>query len=434
MSFWQLIAAALCVLINVLDGFDILLMSVAAPAIGADLHLTTAEVGFVFSSGLAGMMVGALSLATAADRLGRRTIILLCLAINGAGMFLTGCSDGLAGLLLFRFITGLGVGGIMPTVNTAIAEIVNERGRSAAVVIQAAAYPLGGLIAALVWDPLIQGHTWHQVLRLACLPSIACFVLALLFLPETVPYLSRRQPVNALGRINATRRRFGQPAIAELPAKTDVAPAFVRPLFDRPLRRGFFAFSATAFLTQFSFYFFLSWLPVVMVSAMTLHGGPRLGTVLLNLGGVIGDFVFAALSLRRSVLRLTPNTMFIAFCFFAVLPMLSHTPILAGFAAFIAGASLYASMAGLYGIAPNVFPTLNRSSGTGLALSVGRLGGALSPSIGAALLGVPLVGAGPTLVIMAIPLFLSALVLRFFLPQVVPQAGTVIPHKFVEVE
>ncbi len=48
MSFWQLIAAALCVLINVLDGFDILLMSVAAPAIGADLHLTTAEVGFVF--------------------------------------------------------------------------------------------------------------------------------------------------------------------------------------------------------------------------------------------------------------------------------------------------------------------------------------------------------------------------------------------------
>lgn len=417
MSLWQFLAAAVCVLVNVLDGFDILIMSVAAPSIGADLGLSTAQIGLMFSSGLTGMMFGALLLAPLADHFGRRVMVLVCLAINIIGMFSTGLSQNLPELSFSRFVTGLGVGGMMPIVNTAIAEVVNERSRNMAVVIQAAAYPLGGLLAALIWAPMIQGHTWHQIIQAACLPSVLCFGLVLLLLPESLPFLLARRPANALQQINKTLRRFGQPTLGVLPpAAARRRASRVGIIFEKDVRRNVTALAAATFLTQFSFYFFLSWIPVVMSSALAAGNVQRSGPVLLNLGGIAGDFLFAGLTVWISVRRLTAATMLLAFMSIGALGLCLNRPVLTGSIAAIVGATLFASMAGIYSIAPRVFPTLNRAAGTGVAFSVGRLGGALSPWLGALALRAPGGSLETTLLVMAAPLVVAAVALGFLRP------------------
>jgi|SRR6185437_3715029 len=371
-----LLAPAICVFVNVIDGFDILLMSVAARSIGTALRLSTEQVGLVFSSGLTGMMVGAFLLAPLADRFGRRALMMLCLAIGTLGTVGTGASDGATELLIARFVTGLGIGGMMPIANTAIAEFVSARHRAIAVAVQAAAYPMGGLLAALVWPAAIANHPWNTIIGLASLPSLLCLVLVVFWLPESDAFLMERE------------RRKGSG-------------------FDAAARKNLIALAATLFLAQFSFYFFLSWIPVVLAGPLKAQGVSLSAAALLNLGGIAGDFTFAALTVRLAAFRLTLVVLLLAFVSCAALGAGTVPALVLVTLATLAGAALYAAMAGIYSVAPGAFPTLSRASGTGIAFSVGRLGGALSPWLGALLLQSPSVGVGSTLLLMAAPLALA---------------------------
>ena len=413
LSIWEFLAAATCVLVNLLDGFDILIMSVAAPSIGTSLGLSTQQIGLVFSSGLAGMMIGALLLSQLSDRLGRRTVIVACLIINIAGVFATGLSHTLGELMTFRFITGLGVGGMMPVVNTAIAEVVHASRRSLAVIVQCAAYPAGGLFAAVAWPMLIDDFSWRQIIQASCLPSIVCLTLVLLFLPETNPFLLSRRPPDALARVNRTLRRYKQPLLDSLPPPEVAGNVAVsmRAAFSGPLKRNLLALSLVTFLAQFSFYFFVSWLPAVMVSS--LPGFKASGAVLLNLGGIAGGLILAGLALLAPLRRLTSGTMYLGFISIAALAFCLNAGALTLSLAALVGAALFALMAGIYGIAPNVFPTSQRAGGLGVAFSVGRFGGVLSPYLGAMLMGVPNVSLQASLILMAAPLAAAGLALGF---------------------
>src|ERR1700704_4322669 len=95
MSLAQSLAAGLCVVINMMDGFDILAAGLTGPAVARDWSLRPTELGLLFSSGLAGMVIGALVLAPLADRLGRRRTVLLCLSLVTVGMAASAASPGL---------------------------------------------------------------------------------------------------------------------------------------------------------------------------------------------------------------------------------------------------------------------------------------------------------------------------------------------------
>ncbi len=416
-----------CVLVNVLDGFDILIMSVAAKAVGSGLSLSTPQLGLMFSSGLAGMMCGALLLAPLSDRFGRRSLILGCLAINAVGMFATGTAENLRELLLFRFVTGLGVGGMMPTVNTAIAEVVHPRRRELAVLIQCAAYPAGGVLATLLWAWLTPDRSWHEVLQLASIPSLVCIALVVAWLPETVPFLLASRPANALERINATLKRSGQPLLQALPPMDSSSnrSGALAALTGASLRN-LVSLALATFLAQFSFYFFVSWLPTILSSSATEQSAPWAGTILLNAGGIAGDFMLAALTLKVSLRRLASGIMVLAFgSGIAIASVLNEGALAVAVAAF-AGAALYAAMASLYAFAPTVFPTLARAAGTGIAFSVGRLGGALSPAVGAVLLSRPGLPLALALSLMAAPVLIAAFVIGFLRPSSTTQIPAII--------
>ena len=116
MTPFQLIAVTICLVINMVDGFDVLAISFAAPEIAREWSLPPTELGILFSAGLAGMVLGALLIGPLADRFGRRAVILVCLCVISIGMLASAAAQNLMQLVPLRVLTGLGVGGIPHTI------------------------------------------------------------------------------------------------------------------------------------------------------------------------------------------------------------------------------------------------------------------------------------------------------------------------------
>jgi len=118
----QIKAITICFIINMLDGFDVLAIAFAASGISAEWGIGAAEIGFMLSSGLIGMVFGSLFLAPFADRIGRRATILACLVVITIGMFGSAFSADMPQMIMSRFITGLGIGVMLASINTMVAE------------------------------------------------------------------------------------------------------------------------------------------------------------------------------------------------------------------------------------------------------------------------------------------------------------------------
>ena len=126
-SAQQVLVVGLCLLFNMLDGFDITAMAIVATAVSDELQLTADLLGYIFSFALAGMMIGAMFLAPVSDYLGRRTLIILSIALVGVSILLTANATTLAEFLLLRFVSGLGAGAMLACQATLAAEYSPEK-------------------------------------------------------------------------------------------------------------------------------------------------------------------------------------------------------------------------------------------------------------------------------------------------------------------
>lgn len=382
----QVLAIAVCTTINVVDGFDVLASAVTAFGIGGQWALQASEFGVLFSSGLAGMTAGALLLSPAADLWGRRTTVLLCLCITASGMLAAAGAVTFWGLILARVATGIGVGAMLPAINTVVAECASDRRRDLAVCVQAAGFPLGGVLGGVAVY-LASDSNWRWVYLAGSGLSIFLILVVLRWLPESVDFLLVRQPPGALAKVNDLLGRLDLPLIACLPAKP-AKPNAARSSAIRDLGLGPRAFTICAayFLLMFSFYFLASWTPKLLADyGFSTRAGVS-GSVFMSLGGVVGDLAFAVLTLVCPAQRL--GQLFLVSCFLAV-TLLATLPLQLGAlvpVAFLIGFLLFGSIASLYAIVPQLFPTRVRAGGTGLALGMGRIGATAGPYVGGLLI------------------------------------------------
>jgi len=377
----QVLAIAMCVLLNALDGFDVLAISFASPGIAADWGIDRAALGVVLSMELFGMAAGSFVLGPMADRVGRRPTALACLAVMALGMLGAAHAGTITLLALVRFFTGIGIGGMLACTNALVAEYANDRWRGAAVVIMAAGYPMGAIVGGAFASMLLVDGGWRDVFTFGAIVSGAMLVPLLLLVPESVGYLVNRHGDTALNRVNAALRGLGHGpirAIAAVPSGTRPRIALAG-LFEPDLRRTTVLLTLAYFTHVMTFYYILKWVPKIVVDmgyAPSSAGGVL---IFANVGGLIGALVLSALTLRVSLRAILAGV------------LLASTAMVAWFGrgqADLAGLSLAAAtagfftnagMVGFYALIASAFPTHARAGGTGFVIGIGRGGAALGP-------------------------------------------------------
>jgi benzoate transport len=388
MTSFQIMAVAICLVINLVDGFDVVAIAFAAPEIAREWSLPPTKLGILFSAGLFGMVLGALFFGPVADRVGRRSVILLCLTIISVGMLTSATAQSLLPLSLLRILTGLGVGGMITSLNTMVAEYSSDRRRKLAVSLLQTGYPVGGIVAGLVSVYLIGGFGWRSIFVFGGLMSACMIPLVMFRLPESLDYLLDQQPRGALNRLNQLLRRLGQPELQQLPDReTDqVKAGAVGDLFSDELRFNTLSMWACYLAVMCSWYFVVNWTPKILVDAgLSLEGGIS-GGLLISLGAVMGGLAIGAFSGLFRATRLVALFMTLSVATMTLFGFLETNLAIMLAVTFLIGVFLAGSMIGLYVIIPDIYPARVRSTGTGWAIGFGRLGAVAGPFLAGVLI------------------------------------------------
>ncbi|MGV3592533.1 MAG: MFS transporter [Gammaproteobacteria bacterium] len=387
MARLQYVVIAITVALNALDGFDVMAISFASPGIYAEWGITPAGLGLVLSMELWGMAAGSLLLGGIADQFGRKPTILACLLMMTFGMYLVTTTPSLTVLSIWRFVTGLGIGGMLAAINAQAAEFSSLKSRPMAIAIMSAGYPIGGILGGAVVTQLLKYYDWRSVFYFGTTVTVLMIPLVALLMPESVHWLVRKRPANYLERINATMTKIGHKALALIPEFPEEAQGrtFVD-IFSKTMLATTLCVTAAYFLHIVTFYFILKWVPQLVVQMGFSPASAGGVLTWASVGGAVGALTFGLLSKRFSLKGLT-IFMFVCSAIGTIL-FGQTTPNLAVLSALVALAGYFinAGIVGMYSIIAQVFPTHVRASGTGFAIGVGRGGSALSPILAGFLL------------------------------------------------
>lgn len=379
---FQRLAIAICVLLNVMDGFDVLVMAFTGRAVSAEWGLSSSQLGLLLSAGLVGMALGSMLLAPWADRIGRRPMILICLVVAGVGLLLSSISTSPLQLGLLRVVTGIGIGGILASSNVISSEYASNRWRGLAVSLNATGYAIGATMGGLISVTMIGSFGWRSVFAFGGVATLVTIPLVWASLPESVDFLITRRPARALDRLNGLARRLRCPQMTELPdppASTAKAGGGIRRLLSPANRRATLALWTAFLLVLGGFYLVTSWTPTLLVQAGLSASQGLTGGTLLNLGGIFGTALLGLLASRYAL-----RSVLIAYLIAtAVLLALFITATSSLAVAFIIGAIIgifvNGCVAGLYALTAVAYDTGIRATGVGTAIGIGRIGAILSP-------------------------------------------------------
>jgi benzoate transport len=380
MSKAQLVAVAITIALNALDGFDVLAVSFASPGIATEWGIDRAALGVVLSMELIGMAIGSVLLGSLTDRIGRRPMILLCLATMAAGMFMVPTTASIAQLSAWRIFTGLGIGGMLAATNATVAEYASARSKNLCVALMAIGYPIGAVCGGLVAAQLLKVNEWRSVFSFGGTVSLTFIPVVWFLLPETIPFLCQQGGAGALDKINRSLARMGHAAVAVLPpAPATESRRSTGDIFRPALLRTTILVTLAYFAHIATFYFILKWVPKIVVD-MGYDPSAAAGVLVwANVGGTTGGAVLGLLAAR---LELRPLAVFALLASVIMVSWfgrgagdLATLSAIVGIAGFFTNAGVVA----LYAIFAQAFPTHVRATGTGFAIGAGRGGAALSP-------------------------------------------------------
>ncbi|MEU4454403.1 MFS transporter [Nocardioides sp. NPDC023903] len=392
MTPYQWMVVALCVLLNCLDGFDVMAMAFTASSLTEEFALSGSELGVLLSAGLVGMAVGSLALAPVADVIGRRPLILISVGLATLGMLLSAVAPSAVLLGLARVVTGLGVGGILASTNVIASEYASARWRGLAIGLYTAGYGIGATLGGVAARGMLADLGWRSVFVAGGVATGIALILLVVLLPESVDFLVQRRPRQAVERINRILGRLGQPAIT-----SDALEAAPRPttrrrsgnpgvLLSADLRRSTLLIWVAFLATMFGFYFVNSWTPQLLVTSGMSEADAVTAGMMLALGGTAGSVLYGLVASR-----LDSRLVLIGFTVLSALTMvvfITSTALLtvALIIGVLVGALINGCIAGLYTITPAVYGTEIRSTGMGWAIGIGRIGAILSPMLAGRLL------------------------------------------------
>ncbi|MDN3903221.1 MFS transporter [Arthrobacter sp. YD2] len=389
MSPRQVAIIAICTMLYMIDGFDVLVMAFTASHVEAEWGLNGAQLGYLLSAALVGMAVGSIFVSTVADIIGRQKTLLIGVCIVALGMLASFFAPSYAVLVALRFVTGIAIGTLQATINVFASEFSNAKRRSTALAIVSIGQPIGGVLGGIVTGVLISQYGWRSAFMFGAVVTFMMIPLVMKVFPESVDYLLVRRPAGALERVNRSLRAIGQPAVDVLPERVQQQhhkSRFADILTGYNARRTILL-ALAYFILMASFYFANSWTPkLITASGFSAQDGINAG-ILFSVGAIVGAVMLGLFGARFPMRKVLAVFFVIGAATFVVFAN-STTGSLgwALFAAALVGFGSNAPIAGMLAISPTYYTSDVRGTALGLVIGMGRVGAIVSPILAGALI------------------------------------------------
>lgn len=381
---------AWCFFIILFDGYDLVVYGTVVSELMDEWGIDSVKAGLISSYGLFGMMFGAILLGILADRLGRKNVIAIAVILFSLFTFLCGFAKDTTTFSIFRFIAGVGLGGIMPNVIALLTDYSPKKIRSMVVSIVLCGYSVGGMMAPIFGIIVMPSFGWEFIFYFAGIPLL---LLPIIYkqLPESAVYLAKKnrkdQLFKILKKVDPTFIYNENDEILQVSSGESKVP--VIDLFKEKRGMSTIMFWIAFFSCLLMVYGLNTWLPKLMIEAgyglnsslgflVTLQGGAIIGTILIaRLCDKYGSKkmlvpMYASGAIALTLLGLGGNTIYIYFL------------------VAVAGAATIGAQNIVQAYVSQYYPPFIRSTALGMSSGIGRLGGMMGPVLGGFLLSVAL--------------------------------------------
>ncbi|WP_326727362.1 aromatic acid/H+ symport family MFS transporter [Streptomyces phaeochromogenes] len=378
------LAVGLCWLAVLFDGLDMFIYGSVLPHMLAEksLGITPDRAGDLGSYATFGMLVGALTAGTVADRIGRKKLMVACVTLFSLASGLCAMSGSVAVFGLGRTLAGLGLGGLLPTAISMVSDYA-PRGRTALTIgMLMTAHHAGGILSAYVALWIVEPFGWRAAFWVCVVPLLFVPVLAR-FMPESLSFLV------AKGRTEEARELAGRFEV-ELPAvEGKKAPADRWNALVNLFRGGEWTQTLLYWLASFGglllVYGVATWLPTLMRSEGYELGSALTFVVLFNLGGIVGMLVAGRAADRFGAPRI--SSIWFALTAAGVFLLSVHMPLAVTFTVvFLTGVFLNSAQTMIYATVSIRSTPDNRATAVGWTSGMGRFGAVFGPWLGGQLL------------------------------------------------
>jgi MFS family permease len=362
--------------------YDIADIGYALPAISEQFHLSGSQGVFVaVAVGLVGYVVGSIGIGALADRFGRYRMLILTMTLTAIGSFGDAAAQGLTTLVVFRFITGIGVGADLNLVSTYVSELAPARVRGRITVLTFLIGILGQTITPFVALALVPKLTYGWRLLFVIGGAIALLGLAArTVLPESPRWEVLHDRADGAERTVARMEQAcaGQGVQLSAPIQKTIAPTTMgwRSIFAPPYGRRLAVLISMWFLWYIGNYGFLG----DGAQLITDHGAAIAGSILYMCIGAAGYPVGALLSITlvdRVERRIAILSSTVVWSIGMLLIGTFAGPVAISAGSFLAAVALGSYLQVAYTFTAESFPTRWRATGFALSDGVGHAGGAL---------------------------------------------------------
>ena len=369
-----------CVLIIIIDGYDLAVAGIALPSIMKDMNVDASTAGFMASSALFGMMFGAIFLGTLSDRIGRRWTISICVLLFSVFTAAAGFASDPYTFSVLRFFAGLGIGGVMPNIVAQMTEYSPKTIRSRMVTIMFSGYAVGGILAALIGKQFIETYGWQSVFIAAGAPVLLIpFILKMM--PESLPFLIKHHDDTHLrqvvSRLSPALRMEAHEEFL-LPAEDKAGGAPVRQLFQDGRGLSTIMFWIAFFMGLFMIYALSSWLTKLMAMAGYSLGSALTFSLALNVGAVVGAVSGGWLADKFNIKHVLVIMYALGAVFLYMMTLKTSQEVLYVIVALVGTCTTGAQIVA-YAYCGQYYPMAIRSTGIGMAAGIGRTGAIMAP-------------------------------------------------------
>lgn len=371
-------AVVVCFLVALIDGYDTLMLSFVAPLVSREWGMPPGAFGKVFAMSFAGAVVGAVAVGAAADRFGRRRLLLGSIAVAGGFILLSAGANSPEQLMAWRFLSGIGLGGAIPTISALAAEHAHPERRSATVSRMFLGFPIGAVAGGAITAALMQQVGWRGIF-------VGGGTLALALLPLVFAMSEpKHEPANDPARGSASPSPVRHPLAEVVADGRAVGTAMI---------------ATAAFMILLVSYFLLSWTPSVLAMNGMSPQRSALAGVMLNVGGVAGAFAMSFVVARRSpfgpvAICLALGALLVPLFGLHVVDSVVGREmggeLVAFCLVFAIGLLVIGGQMNIPALCVHYYPASVRATGVGLSMSIGRVGSIVGPLVGGMLMSAQL--------------------------------------------